>query len=60
MNVNCDKVFNLFCIYGNVTAVKILNGNQVLVELQDVEAAKRCVSKLNLIRLDKTTNLKVK
>ncbi|XP_025417458.1 heterogeneous nuclear ribonucleoprotein L-like [Sipha flava] len=60
MNVNCDKIFNLFCIYGNVTGVKVLNGKQALVELQDVEAAKRCVSNLNLLRLDETTKLKVK
>jgi heterogeneous nuclear ribonucleoprotein L len=60
MAVNCDKIFNLFCIYGNVMAVKILKGKQVLVELQDVEAAKRCVANLNLVRLDETTELKVK
>lgn len=58
MAVNSNKVFNLFCIYGKVTSVKVLNGKQVLVELQDVESAMRCPSNLNLLRLDKTTRLK--
>lgn len=60
MAVNCDKVFNLFCVYGNVTAVKVLKGKQVLVELQDAEDAKRCVSMLNSLRLDETNELNVK
>lgn len=39
-------VFNTFCLYGNVTAVVILKDGQVLVELNDVDAAERCVSAL--------------
>lgn len=50
--VNCDRVFNLFCLYGNVSTVKILKDDKVLVELEDVEAAKRCVSNLHLLPLN--------
>ncbi|XP_025407621.1 heterogeneous nuclear ribonucleoprotein L-like [Sipha flava] len=59
-DINCDKVFNMFCLYGNVTAVKILKKGQVLVELNDVEAAKRCVTHLHLMPLDQQKKLKVK
>ncbi|XP_025422136.1 uncharacterized protein LOC112691912 [Sipha flava] len=59
-DMNCDNVFNMFCLYGNVTAVKILKNRQVLVELDDVKAAERCVSNLHLLPLDQKTKLKVK
>jgi hypothetical protein len=58
--INCDMVFNIFCLYGNVTAVKILRKGQVLVELNDVEAAKRCVAYLHLLPMDQHKKLKVK
>ncbi|XP_025199878.1 uncharacterized protein LOC112597859 [Melanaphis sacchari] len=58
--VNCDRVFNLFCLYGNVTTVKILKDDKVLVELEDVEAARRCVSNLHMLQLDDEVNMKVK
>jgi hypothetical protein len=51
----------MFCLYGNVTAVKILRKGQVLVELNDVEAAKRCVAHLHLLPMDQQKlKLKVK
>jgi RNA recognition motif-containing protein len=58
--INCDKVFNMFCLYGNVTAVKVMKDKQVLVELNDVEAAERCVSNLHLLPLGQKTKIKVK
>jgi hypothetical protein len=58
--VNCDNVFNIFCLYGNVTTVKILRNGLVLVELNDVEAAKRCVNHLHLLPLDQKNKLKIK
>ncbi|XP_060878930.1 uncharacterized protein LOC132951185, partial [Metopolophium dirhodum] len=58
--VNCDRVFNLFCLYGNVTTVKILRDDKVLVELEDAEAARRCVSNLHMLQLDDEVNMKVK
>ncbi|XP_025411989.1 heterogeneous nuclear ribonucleoprotein L-like isoform X2 [Sipha flava] len=58
--INCDMVFNMFCLYGNVTAVKILSHRQVLVELNNVEAAERCVSNLHLLPLNQKNKLKVK
>lgn len=58
--VNCDRVFNLFCLYGNVTTVKILRDDKVLVELEDAESARRCVSNLHMLRLDDEVNMKVK
>lgn len=60
VTVNCDRVFNLFCLYGNVTAVKILKDDKVLVEMMDVEAAKRCVSNLHMLPLDDATRIRVK
>ncbi|XP_026804426.1 uncharacterized protein LOC113547999 [Rhopalosiphum maidis] len=58
--VNCDRVFNLFCLYGNVTTVKILRDDKVLVEMEDVEAARRCVSNLHMLQLDDDVFMKVK
>ncbi|XP_003247624.1 uncharacterized protein LOC100571280 [Acyrthosiphon pisum] len=58
--VNCDRVFNLFCLYGNVTTVKILRDDKVLVELEDAEAARRCVSNLHMLQLDDEVHMKVK
>lgn len=58
--VNCDRVFNLFCLYGNVKTVKILRDDKVLVELEDAEAARRCVSNLHMLQVDDEVNMKVK
>lgn len=60
MSVNCDMVFNLFCLYGNISMVKILKDNKILVALEDVKAAKRCVSKLHMLPLDESHKIKVK
>lgn len=60
VSINCDRVFNLFCLYGNVMTVKILKDFKVLVELEDAEAAKRCVSNLHLLPLDNANRIKVK
>lgn len=58
--VNCDRVFNLFCLYGNVATVKILRNDKMLVELENVEAAARCVSNLHLLPLGDAKKIKVK
>lgn len=58
--VNCDRVFNLFCLYGNVMTVKILRDDKVLVEMEDAESARRCVSNLHMLRLDDEVTMKVK
>ncbi|VVC35787.1 RNA recognition motif domain [Cinara cedri] len=58
--INCDCVFNLFCLYGNVTTVKVLRDGKVLVEMEDVESAKRCVINLHQLPLDDNHRMKVK
>jgi predicted signal transduction protein with EAL and GGDEF domain len=50
----------MFCPYGNVWAVKMLRNGGVLIELNDVKAAERCVAHLHLLPLDKKNKLKVK
>lgn len=58
--VNCDRVFNLFCLYGNVAAVKVLRDDKALVEMDDGPAAERCVSNLHLLPLDDTGEWKLR
>lgn len=58
--INCDKVFNLFCLYGNVAVVKILKDQKVFVEMDDDEGAKRCVKNLHMLPLDEQHKLRVK
>lgn len=58
--INCDSVFNLFCLYGNITSVKVLRNGKVLVEMNDVESAKRCVNNLHHLPLDGCHKMKVK
>lgn len=58
--VNCDRAFNLFCLYGNVTTVKVIRDDKVLVEMEDVESAKRCVLNLHHLPLTDGRSMKVK
>jgi hypothetical protein len=60
MRTEYDSVFNLFFLYGDVTSIMILKGKQALIKLKDAEAAKRCISRLNLLWLDKTIKLDIK
>ena len=60
LTVNCDQVFNLFCLYGNVLTVKFLKDKHVLVELANVEAAKRSIENLHLLPLGDGRKLQVK
>jgi hypothetical protein len=53
MPVNCDKIFKLFRMYGNVWTVKVSkDGGRVLVEMGDVEAAQRCVQNLHSLAFE--------
>lgn len=51
--MNCSRVFNLFCLYGNVDKVKFLKSipGTSLVEMGDEYAVYRSVSHLNGIRV---------
>ncbi|CAG0921715.1 unnamed protein product [Notodromas monacha] len=46
---NADKVFNLFCLYGNVRKVKFLKtkDSTAMVEMGDAEAAAKCIEVLH-------------
>uniref|UniRef100_A0A1I8GX90 RRM domain-containing protein n=1 Tax=Macrostomum lignano TaxID=282301 RepID=A0A1I8GX90_9PLAT len=43
--MNCDRLFNLLCMYGNVRLVKFFasNTNQAMVEMSDRASADMCV-----------------
>lgn len=47
--VNCEKLFNLFCLYGNVVRIKFLKSKEgcAMVQLGDGVAVERCISNLN-------------
>jgi len=47
--LNCDGLFNLFCLYGNVAKVKFLKTKEgcAMVEMGDGLAVERAVSNLN-------------
>lgn len=51
--INCDRLFNLFCLYGNVVKVKFLRTKEgcAMVQMGDAMAVERCVSSLNKITL---------
>lgn len=51
--MNCNRVFNLFCLYGNVEKVKFMKSipGTSLVEMGDEYAAYRSVSHLNGIKV---------
>lgn len=47
--VNCDRLFNLFCLYGNVVRVKFLRSKEgcAMVQMGELSAVDRCVTTLN-------------
>ncbi|XP_061183931.1 heterogeneous nuclear ribonucleoprotein L-like [Saccostrea echinata] len=51
--INCDKLFNLFCLYGNIVRVKFLKSKEgsAMVQLGDSLAVERCMQNLNYITL---------
>lgn len=51
--INCDKLFNLFCLYGNVVRVKFLHTIEgcAMVQMGDALAVGRCVASLDKITL---------
>merc|ERR1719187_1308799 len=47
--MNCDKLFNLLCLYGNVLKVKFLKTKEgcAMVEMGDGLAVERAIANLN-------------
>ncbi|XP_028266775.1 heterogeneous nuclear ribonucleoprotein L-like [Parambassis ranga] len=52
-NMNCSRIFNLFCLYGNVEKVKFMKSvpGTALVEMGDEYAVDRAVTHLNNIKV---------
>jgi heterogeneous nuclear ribonucleoprotein L len=48
-SMNCERVFNLFCLYGNVVRVKFLRSKEgsAMVQMGDPGAVERCMKNLN-------------
>ncbi|XP_028743780.1 heterogeneous nuclear ribonucleoprotein L-like [Peromyscus leucopus] len=53
LNMNCSRVFNLFCLYGNIEKVKFMKTipGTALVEMGDKYAVERAVTHLNNVKL---------
>nr|XP_011442524.1 heterogeneous nuclear ribonucleoprotein L isoform X2 [Crassostrea gigas] len=51
--ISCDKLFNLFCLYGNVVRVKFLKSKEgsAMVQMGDAMAVDRCMQNLNYMTL---------
>ncbi|KAL7987256.1 hypothetical protein Chor_006175 [Crotalus horridus] len=51
--MNCSRVFNLFCLYGNIEKVKFMKTipGTALVEMGDEYAVERAVTHLNNVKL---------
>nr|XP_033793411.1 heterogeneous nuclear ribonucleoprotein L-like [Geotrypetes seraphini] len=51
--MNCSRVFNLFCLYGNIAKVKFMKTipGTALVEMGDEYAVERAVTHLNNVKL---------
>ncbi|KAI8787835.1 heterogeneous nuclear ribonucleoprotein L [Biomphalaria glabrata] len=47
--LNCDKLFNLFCLYGNVVRIKFLKSKEgsAMVQLGDPISVERAIANLN-------------
>ena len=47
--MNCDQVFNVFCLYGNVVMVKFIKSKPrtAMVEMADGYAVDRAITHLN-------------
>lgn len=62
--VNCDKLFNLFCLYGNVSKVKFLKTKEgcAMIQMGDSIAVERCLQNLNNVTIgnqDSTVKLQL-
>uniref|UniRef100_A0A8D0FJK9 Heterogeneous nuclear ribonucleoprotein L like n=1 Tax=Strix occidentalis caurina TaxID=311401 RepID=A0A8D0FJK9_STROC len=53
LKMNCSRVFNLFCLYGNIEKVKFMKTipGTALVEMGDEYAVERAVTHLNNVKL---------
>ncbi|XP_049623540.1 heterogeneous nuclear ribonucleoprotein L-like [Suncus etruscus] len=53
LKMNCSRVFNLFCLYGNIEKVKFMKTipGTALVEMGDERAVERAVAHLNNVQL---------
>ncbi|KAL7304860.1 hypothetical protein TKK_0002666 [Trichogramma kaykai] len=51
--VNTDKLFNLFCLYGNVSKVKFLKTKEgcAMIQMGDSIAVERCLQNLNNVMI---------
>jgi len=51
--LTCDRVFNLFCLYGNVSKIKLLAGKEgaAMVQMFDKIHADQALNHLNKLRL---------
>ncbi|XP_065202370.1 heterogeneous nuclear ribonucleoprotein L isoform X4 [Planococcus citri] len=49
LRTNCDRLFNLFCLYGNVVRIKFLKTKEgcAMVQMSDQYAVDRCMANLN-------------
>jgi len=50
---NCQKLFNLLCLYGNIARINFVNGKKgcAMVEFSDPEGVNRAVNNLNQIKM---------
>ncbi|CDR00000.1 unnamed protein product [Oncorhynchus mykiss] len=51
--MNCTRIFNLFCLYGNIEKVKFMKSvpGTALVEMGDEYAVDRSITHLNSIKV---------
>uniref|UniRef100_UPI00358FB6CB heterogeneous nuclear ribonucleoprotein L-like isoform X2 n=1 Tax=Myxine glutinosa TaxID=7769 RepID=UPI00358FB6CB len=60
--MNCDRLFNLLCLYGNIEKIKFLKSKPgaAMIQMADAAAVDRAVTHLNTAQLfDKKLNLAV-
>jgi len=53
MMMNCDKLFNLLCQYGNILRIKFLKSKEgcVMVQMGDSHSVERAISSLNKLQI---------
>lgn len=51
--LNCDKLFNLFCLYGNVERIKFLRSQEgsAMIQMSDAESVGRIIASLQNIKI---------
>ncbi|XP_023247000.1 heterogeneous nuclear ribonucleoprotein L [Copidosoma floridanum] len=59
--LNCDKLFNLFCLYGNVSKVKFLKTKEgcAMIQMGDSIAVERCLQNLNNVTIGNEAKLQL-